>query len=708
MRRSHARAVTCAALALSGGPAPARAPAQITALWQPVTISPAAIADDPQLATMSCLDLMVTTTGDWDRAGLYAQLESGYTFYKHGLAGLTRPDPSLVAAHPALAYTTYVTAPSDTGTSGAPRIVGALQPSLPFSLGDASSWLPGVFTGLWRSLEVDAPGTWQIARFTFPQDTMPNVVQEIAYPSTVEQTSPPAAALVPDVGPSIRWLNDVSGEWGTAANWDRNRLPQWPDNVLIDVGGPAIVREIRHVAGQTSVASVSCREHLIIAGGSFSIGTSDFGGGGMITLRGGTISASRIGGAPLRVAAADGELRDVLLNDGMFIETGPTPPRVIGELTLNGIGTLAPAAALRFAGRLSSGPQALRGSGTLLVGAYARVLIDGVGSLTIDGGMTVRGASAAIGASTPGTPYGAKLINRGRIIAEGDAPASTFVVNAADLTNSGTLEARNGRRLLVASDHVALSGQIVARGAGSIVEILPANANIEAPVLWATQGRVEGDGAVRALRGMRLEGVLLKGGPGTFRLNDKLDMFPGSTIDIAGGTFVYDYVYPDVSIRELLIAGYASGSWDGSGINSSTAAADPTLALGHAEAAALFSSFPATFAGEAIDQTTALVRLVRYGDANLDGAVNLQDFNRLAGHFGATSGAVWTDGDFNYDGSVDLTDFNLLAANFGQSAAGSSVTPGDWSALASAVPEPDVAGLVVLSGALAGARRRRG
>jgi hypothetical protein len=75
------------------------------------------------------------------------------------------------------------------------------------------------------------------------------------------------------------------------------------------------------------------------------------------------------------------------------------------------------------------------------------------------------------------------------------------------------------------------------------------------------------------------------------------------------------------------------------------------------------------------------------GDANLDDVVNLSDFNVLAANFGGT-GREWTTGDFNADGVVNLTDFNILAANFGMSAGGSAVTPSDWVALASVVPEP--------------------
>ena len=95
------------------------------------------------------------------------------------------------------------------------------------------------------------------------------------------------------------------------------------------------------------------------------------------------------------------------------------------------------------------------------------------------------------------------------------------------------------------------------------------------------------------------------------------------------------------------------------------------------------------------------------GDANFDGRVNLNDFNVLAANFGTTGTATWQTGDFNFDGNVNLNDFNLLAANFGQVIAGPSVSSGDWSALASAVPEP-AGGCAALGVLVAlGSRRRR-
>ena len=51
------------------------------------------------------------------------------------------------------------------------------------------------------------------------------------------------------------------------------------------------------------------------------------------------------------------------------------------------------------------------------------------------------------------------------------------------------------------------------------------------------------------------------------------------------------------------------------------------------------------------------------GDANLDGAVNFEDFVTLSTNFGLT-GAHRRDGDFNSNGIVDFGDFVILSNNF--------------------------------------------
>ena len=86
-----------------------------------------------------------------------------------------------------------------------------------------------------------------------------------------------------------------------------------------------------------------------------------------------------------------------------------------------------------------------------------------------------------------------------------------------------------------------------------------------------------------------------------------------------------------------------------------------TFQIGSAEAASLQLD---VFAHEVIDETAVVVGYTFAGDADLNGTVNLFDFNRLASHFGQ-SNALWTNADSNYDGSVNLTDFNYVAGAFG-------------------------------------------
>ena len=182
---------------------------------------------------------------------------------------------------------------------------------------------------------------------------------------------------------------------------------------------------------------------------------------------------------------------------------------------------------------------------------------------------------------------------------------------------------------------------------------------------------------------------------------------PGVTVNLRDRQHVQRYfgASPLTEIRQKVQTGYNGGSWNGAGgILSSNAAAQPGFAVGYGDAADL-GLVGQTFGGETVEANSVLFRLTRYGDANLDGQVNLGDFNRLAANFGA-SNSFWHRGDFNYDGNVNLSDFNLLAANFGLSAAGPEVTPQDWARLGAAIPEP--AGIALVgAGAVALLPRRR-
>jgi hypothetical protein len=153
-----------------------------------------------------------------------------------------------------------------------------------------------------------------------------------------------------------------------------------------------------------------------------------------------------------------------------------------------------------------------------------------------------------------------------------------------------------------------------------------------------------------------------------------LGVASGGFIDLADNEMIVDYTgtSPLVPIEALLTSGYNGGTWTGNGIRSVTAAGAGNTAIGFAEATDLYTSFPATFAGQNVDNTAVLMRYTYYGDATLSGDVRLADFNILATHFGL-SPRRWAHGDFNFDDTVNLADFNLLAANFGRDELG----PGD-------------------------------
>lgn len=67
--------------------------------------------------------------------------------------------------------------------------------------------------------------------------------------------------------------------------------------------------------------------------------------------------------------------------------------------------------------------------------------------------------------------------------------------------------------------------------------------------------------------------------------------------------------------------------------------------------------------GGDMDELVLNVLGTAYGDANLDGMVNISDFLALQNNFGNSGG--WAGGDFNGSGNVNISDFLLLQNSFG-------------------------------------------
>ena len=381
-----------------------------------------------------------------------------------------------------------------------------------------------------------------------------------------------------------------------------------------------------------------------------------------------------------------------------------------GSLTIAGGGTAAFGQVEIGSEAGSAGSVNISGNGSRWTATNVSVGKTGIGNIAITGGgrMDASGIMRLGGAFfTTGTGTGVMTVDGAGSLYNGELyveESSTLTVsngghaNLAFLESFGTVTLTGGT-----GSFGTVTGQFGSYGSG---RINVANGgsftaqSIKQSVLNITGGgraTVRPDGTDIGLSAV--QNLALGGSPGAWQ----------GTLDLTNNDLVIDYDPPTplLNVLDQIRTAYNGGAWNGAGITSSSANAN-TFGLGYAESSSVFTTFPATFSGLPVDDTAVLIKFTRYGDANLDGQVNLSDFNALAANFGQ-SNRFWRQGDFNYDGTVNLQDFNRLAANFGLSAAGPEVTPADWSALASAVPEP--AALVALCAPLAlavgRARRRR-
>jgi len=241
------------------------------------------------------------------------------------------------------------------------------------------------------------------------------------------------------------------------------------------------------------------------------------------------------------------------------------------------------------------------------------------------GGLTVSNSSAAT------------LANNGLISSE--ATGRTMVIQNSTQTNTGTFQTLNGGSMTLSNLQASNLNGSSASGLGGVMDIA---------------------GSYTINQPFAITGSALAYFRPTWTKSATIDMSGKAIFDYTGGS-------PFAALQADVISGFNGGAWNGPGINSTFAAANPGWAVGYANATDIFSSFPNTFSGQSVDSTSVLMRLTRNGDANLDGTIDTVDFNLLASNFGGT-GRYWAQGDFNFDGSVDTIDFNLLASNFGQAA----------------------------------------
>jgi hypothetical protein len=115
-------------------------------------------------------------------------------------------------------------------------------------------------------------------------------------------------------------------------------------------------------------------------------------------------------------------------------------------------------------------------------------------------------------------------------------------------------------------------------------------------------------------------------------------------------------------INGLLHSGRNGGTWDGPGINSSTAALDPKRITG---LAAIVNDrgdgtvVRGTVGGEAVNVNSILLKHTYNGDANEDGVLNADDYAQIDAGF-ASHATGYYNGDFNFSGGAPNSDDYFL------------------------------------------------
>jgi autotransporter-associated beta strand protein len=388
----------------------------------------------------------------------------------------------------------------------------------------------------------------------------------------------------------------------------------------------------------------------------------------------------------------------------------------------NGLIPNAPGAGACFGGAITA-PATITLDGSWTVGnlvfnstnTYTLATGSG-GSLTLDNG----GASATAAITDNG---GTHCIN---VPVTLNSNVQMNVANAGDSLNIWGAISGAGSLTVSGSGAVSLSGVNTYQGLTTVnsgtlniqaAGALPFGGNVVNNGSFAikansTSGSISGSGALTIGTTSTPAILKLANGSGLSSQNS-LVVNPNSTLDIGNNSVAINYTgtSPEPAIAALLALGYSSGSWTGTGITSSVAAANPAhLSVGYVDGS--------LDAGVSAQPNQVLFALTIPGDAALNGTVNFNDLLVVCQHL-QTDGNDWSQGNFDYDpngfvGFSDLlivaenlnTTINIIDTQLGQSSSNSSAGQSQTQFDIASVPEPCCATAAAL-GALLLSRRRK-
>ncbi len=351
---------------------------------------------------------------------------------------------------------------------------------------------------------------------------------------------------------------------------------------------------------------------------------------------------------------------------GLLQFTGGGNSTLLGAISITGTNTTntidggAPANVITLSGSITSGSN-----NTLVLqdGTFGFWLM-GINNSTFSSGTLQVGDGAIAGTLAFAT--------------EANLPAAGVGITL----DAGTLENNSGGALTIANNITLQTG-------GGTLNTNSLGATFTGAISGSGGLTVSGGGAAILAAANTFTGatvvnnaVLTLAAGGTIANTSAFTISAGASVNLlnqaAGNGITINYganPSPNATVRSELLAGYASGAWNG------TSATSGVIISTTAQAAGLTVGYSDNGAG------VEKIMVTLPGDANLDGTVNGSDFLILRNNFGMTSGAQWNQGDFTYSGAVNGTDFLLLRNNFGKTLT---------SAAATSTPTPEPATLLLL------------
>ncbi|KPK47228.1 MAG: hypothetical protein AMK72_08715 [Planctomycetes bacterium SM23_25] len=286
-----------------------------------------------------------------------------------------------------------------------------------------------------------------------------------------------------------------------------------------------------------------------------------------------------------------------------------------------------------------------------------------------------------------------------------------------------TLTKKGDGTLTISGSQDHATGSVLAGEAGTVVLNSDAGSDGIPDLTVEVSGGAVHFGATQHLASLRVDsGTCRLAGDGsrTVVAGELLVGLPASVLDLADNNLVVDYTggaSPFGEIVSWVASGFRDGPtgyWDGPGIRSSEAAghiqsltalgiidnSDPNFKIGGLT----------DLEGEPVSAESVLTAYTWWGDANLDGVVDSNDYDMIDNAWllwvqegrVAEGGFRWAVGDFNYDNTLDSNDYDLIdrawLLSAGAPHGGGAPTP---------TPEPATLLLLAAAGMLVLGRRPR-